>query len=264
MKGMEQKMKRTVIVVIGLLVLCLFTHAYAQETTPIAVPSAITKYLYSVQVGKHVYYMPNNHLEVMGYDFSNKRQWSADTYASLSVPMANLTYTHSPEGIYEIDGAMLLCKSHRGDLELKPPRFLIHPTATLEWSAMDLHTWKMAEVETPVNDKDGLATLDKDGKPVTTKSMVLVHNRDSFQRIYGGAGLAFEYPVTDAFTFKTTGTYRFINQRGWEGSAGMSWTPGKLVKGEPRVMLGVTGHEAYYSWGTSRNLGVMAEFGISF
>jgi len=255
-------MNRTVLLVVSALFLCISTLAYAQETSSLAVPS-VYDYLYNVRVGKHVYYMPNNQLEVLGYDFSSKRLWRSDIYAAWKSPILDLTYTHRPEGIYEIDGAMLLTQSHRGDVELKSG-YKFNPTATLEWSVMDLHVWKMADLEVPIKDAEGKDLLDKDGKPITEKQTLMVHNRDSIQRIYGGAGLAFEIPVTNALTFKTAGTYRFVNQRGWEGSAGLSWTPGKKVKGEPFVMLGVTAHEAYYSWGQSRNTALVAEIGFTF
>jgi hypothetical protein len=260
---MEQKMKARVLLLAAVLFLCTLTLAYSQETTSLAIPS-VADFMYSMRIGQHVYYMPNNQLEFMGIDFSQKRKFLTDTYASLESPIANITYTHSPEGIYEVDNAMLLVQSHRGDLELKIPRFMFRPKATLEWSAMDLHKWGMVDVETPIKDKEGKDLLDKDGKPITEKSSVFAQNKDSIQRIYGGAGLAVEVPVTTALTFKTAGTYRFINQNGWEGSAGLTWMPGKLIKWEPHITLGVAGHESRYSWGSSRSLGILGEIGIVF
>lgn len=256
-------MKARVLLFVSMLFLCISTLAYAQEMTSLAIPT-IADLAYSVKLGQHVYYMPNNHLEVMGIDFSQKRKFITNTYASVVSPLADITYTHSPKGIYEADNSMLVVQSHRGDVEMKIPRFAFRPRATLEWSAMDLQTWGMVDVETPVKDKEGKDLLDKDGKPITEKSSVFAQNKDSIQRIYGGAGIAFEVPVTDALTFKTAGTYRFINQNGWEGSAGLTWMPGKLIKGDPHLAIGVAGHESRYSWGTSRNLGLMAEIGISF
>jgi hypothetical protein len=256
-------MKRIVLLLTAVLFLCTFTLAYSQEETSLAIPS-VTDFMYSMRIGQHVYYMPNNQLEVMGIDFSQKRKFLTNTYASLVSPIADITYTHSPEGVYEADNAMLLVQSHRGDVELKIPRFMIRPKATLEWSAMDLYRRGMVDVETPVKDKEGKDLLDTEGKPITEKSSVFAQNRDSIQRIYGGAGLAFEIPVTTALTFKTAGTYRFVNQNGWEGSAGLTWMPGKLLKWEPHIMLGVAGHKSRYSWGTSSNFGGTAEIGFTF
>lgn len=256
-------MKARVLLLTTMLFLCTFTLAYPQEMTSLAIPS-IADFMYSMRIGQHVYYMPNNKLEFQGIDFSQKRKFLTNTYASVTSTLLDLTYTHSPEGVYEADNTMLIVQSHRGDVELKIPRLVLRPKATLEWSAMDFHKWGMVDVETPVKDKEGMDLLDKDGKPVVEKSSVFAHSTDSIQRLYGGAGVAFEIPVTDGLMFKAAGTYRFINQTGWEGSAGLTWMPGKVIKWEPHVAVGVAGHEARYNWGSSSNLGILAEVGITF
>ena len=195
-KEREQNEKTECLTNYLLAIVCISTLAYAQEISRLPIPS-----VYNVQMGRHVYYMPKSTLEFKGYDFSTKRTWSHDSYVSWKLPLVDLTYTHSPGGLSEADGAMLFSTSHRGDIELKLGQ-VVNPTINLEWSAMDLHTWHIAQIEK--------TTTDKEGKEFTELVPVMVHNRDAIQRVYGGAGLAFETPILYALTFKAAGSYRFV------------------------------------------------------
>lgn len=235
---------------IACLLLGTFSSALAQELKQVSIPSP-----YYIKVGNHINYIPKSSLELRGYDFSKKRSWSQDYFITFQFPFLDFTYTYSPEGISETTGAVLFSKSHRGDAEFKLG-WIVNPTVNFEWSAMDLHTWKLIEIEKTLTDKE---------EPEVKKTIPsVIHNRDLIRRIYGGAGLSFETSIADTLTLKAAGSYRFINQRGWEGSAGLCWFPNDLIKGRPNILVGITTHEAHYDWGVSRNWGLMTEFSLTF
>jgi hypothetical protein len=237
----------SVLIIIGIILACT-TWSFAQEISLLQVPTT-----FDVQWGKRVYYMPHNRLIVNDLNFSEKRSWYDTTYGSIRTPAANVTYTHSPLGVSEAPNAMLVSRSYRGDLELKLG-FLVNPTITAEWSAMHLHVWRWKEIEEPT------------GFPgFVNKRLDWVFQKESIRQLYGGLGVSFERYLSPTVSAKTSLTWRFINQDGWEASSSISWAPPVRLKGcWPRVLVGITGHEAHYDWGSSQNFGFVAEFGLTF
>ena len=239
-------MRTSVIIIVGLLLGAL--PSGAQEVSIITFPTA-----FDIALGTRLVYTPYNKLEMHGYHFSAKRVWSTETYVSGKTSVFDLTYTSSPAGISTAVGAVLFSQSHRVDAELKT-NWVVNPTLTTEWSILDIHSGKWVEVELPPRRFGG----------APEKGAVLVQQRDTIQRLYGGLGISYERLIAPTVLAKNTLAWRFINCDGWEASSSLSWVPRKTTRGEPHITIGVVGHGSTYDWGMSQNCGFRAELGFKF
>lgn len=241
-------MKRYLIMAMALC-LVMATAVTGQEMKDLVKP--VIPSVYNVEVGTHIYYIPNRTFIVNGYDFSYSRKWDSDIYYVAHLPGMDITYTNMPGRLLTIDTASLFLEEHRFDIELKlPPLAPFKALAIFEMSTMDLYKPKFIEIQ---NDTDK-----------TKKDIKVITERDSINKLYGGLGMTAAFPVNEAVTVKGAAAWKLMNQTGWEAAMGVDLRLPNIIQMQPHVLLGGNIHELKYNWGESKGYALLAEIGFTF
>lgn len=216
--------------------------ACASNAEPYSLPMIPS---YNIETGYQLFYTYAKDLEVLGHDFSSRHTWGTESYTRLKIPYVDITYINVVNDLISTDTAMLFTNARHVDVEIKTG-YIVRPKIMLDWQAMDLYTWKL---HIPVNQDE---------------SPGIINHRESIHRLYGGLGATVELPLVKNTAVNFSGVGRLLNQKGWEVSAGVSWTSPRFLKTEVQIELGSQYEDIRYDWGKSKGLVFYGEASLTF